>query len=79
MPTNSHANETLLITSTNDPYMSVDEAKELQNSLGAPMKVLQNAGHINADSGYGEWPWILTKIKEDLSNKFRIKTQSNAN
>lgn len=66
MPTNPHANETLLIASTNDPYMSVDEAKELQISLGVEIKVLENAGHINADSNYGEWPWILEKIKEDI-------------
>ena len=66
MPKNAHAKETLLVTSTNDPYMSIDEAKELQNSLGVEMVVLENAGHINADSGYGEWPWLLEKIKEDI-------------
>ena len=68
MPKNAHANETILVTSTDDPYMSMDEAKELQDSLGVEMIVLENAGHINADSGYGEWPWILKKIKEDLKN-----------
>ena len=67
MPKNPHAKEALLVTSTNDPYMSMDEAKELQESLGIEMVVLENAGHINADSGYGEWPWILEKIKEDLA------------
>jgi len=66
MPTNPHAKETILVTSTNDPYMSIDEAKELQSSLGVEMKVLQNAGHINADSGFGEWKWILEKIKGDI-------------
>ena len=65
IPKNSYAKETLLVTSTNDPYMNMDEAKELQKSLGVEMVVLENAGHINADSGYGEWPWILEKIKED--------------
>ena len=65
MPNNTYANETTLVTSTDDPYMSMNEAKELQTSLGVEMIVLQNAGHINADSGYGKWPWILEKIKED--------------
>ena len=46
----------------NDPYMTLDEVKELQTSLGIKMKVLENAGHINADSGFGEWPWILEQI-----------------
>ena len=66
MPTNPHAKKTILVTSTNDPYMTIDEAKELQSSLGVEMKVLQNAGHINADSGFGEWRWILKKIKGDI-------------
>lgn len=68
MPKNPHSHETLLVTSTDDPYMSIDEAKELQESLGVEMKVLQNAGHINADSGYGEWPWILKKLQEDMND-----------
>jgi len=67
MPTNPHAKETLLITSTNDPYMSTNEAKELQLALGVPMQVLVDAGHINAESGYGAWPWLLKKIQEDLA------------
>ena len=63
VPKNPHAKEILLITSTDDPYMSVEEAKDLQNALGVEMKVLENAGHINSASGYGEWQWILKEIK----------------
>lgn len=66
VPINPHAKEVLLITSTNDPYMSEDEANALQESLGVPMKVLKDAGHINTDSGYGEWPWILEEIKTKI-------------
>lgn len=57
-PVSLFANEVMLVTSDNDPYMSRDEALKLQNSTGVEMKVLTNAGHINADSGYGEWPWV---------------------
>jgi len=66
-PKNLYAKETLLITSDNDPYMSVDEAKDLQQSLHVTMKVLKNAGHINADSGYGEWNWMLQEIQSALA------------
>lgn len=62
VPTNLHAKEVLMVASTNDPYMSLDEAKSLQKSLGIKMKVLQDGGHINADSGYGEWSWILEQF-----------------
>jgi len=61
-PKNLHAKETLLITSTNDPYMSIEEANALQKELGVEMKMLENAGHINSDSGFGEWPWILKEL-----------------
>lgn len=67
IPTNTSAKETILVTSTNDPYMNVQEAKELQKSLKVPMNMIENAGHINADSGYGEWPWILEEIKKDFT------------
>ena len=66
MPKNPHAKKTILITSTTDPYLTQTEAKELQSSLEVEMKVLDNAGHINTDSGFGEWQWILDKIKEDI-------------
>jgi len=62
-PTNLYAKEAILITSTNDPYMSKNEAEELQKKLNIPMKTLLNAGHINADSGYGEWEWILKEFR----------------
>ena len=65
IPTKINAKKSLLIASTNDPYMSIDEAKELQKSLNIEMVVLENAGHINTDSGYGKWPWILEEIKKD--------------
>lgn len=63
-PMRLYAKETLLITSTNDPYMTLDEAKDLQKKLNVQMKVLANAGHINSESGYGEWDWILEELKK---------------
>ena len=62
-PKKLFANSAILVVSTNDPYMTIDEAWELQEILGIPMKVIEDAGHINADSGYGEWPWILHYLK----------------
>lgn len=61
-PKNLFAKEALLITSTNDPYLTVEEAKSLQKSLKIKMKTLENAGHINAESGFGEWPWMLKEF-----------------
>lgn len=65
-PKELFANKSLLITSTNDPYLNVDDANKLQKELGVEMKMLENAGHINTDSGFGEWPWMLENIKKDM-------------
>lgn len=46
--------KTLIIASANDPYLNVEEAKILQKELNVPISILDNAGHINADSGYGK-------------------------
>ncbi len=65
-PKDLHAKSTLLITSTNDPYMTQDEAKNLQKKLDVEMKIIQNGGHLNADSGYGAWEWMLQEIRKEL-------------
>lgn len=64
VPKKLYAKKQMLITSTNDPYMSQSEAIALQKVLGVEMMVLENAGHINRDSGYGEWHWMLEEIKK---------------
>jgi len=68
VPKDLHAKSTLLITSTNDPYMTEDEAKELQKSLNVEMKIIKDARHLNAESGYGEWEWMLGELKNELAH-----------
>ena len=63
-PQNLCAKMSKLVVSTDDPYMSLEEAHSLQKALGIEMKVLENAGHINSDSGFGEWPWILQELRK---------------
>lgn len=62
-PKNLYAKNSFLVSSTNDPYMSKEEALALKEELGVPMKLILNAGHINSDSGYGKWEWFLTQVK----------------
>ena len=65
IPTDLFADEVMLVTSNTDPYMTQDEATTLQAKLNVEMLVLDEAGHINADSGYGEWPWVLKWLKQE--------------
>ncbi|MRI84178.1 MAG: hypothetical protein C6I00_07150 [Nitratiruptor sp.] len=65
LPESLYAREATLVVSTNDPYLSMEEAKEYRDHFGCEMVVLQSAGHINAESGYGQWPWVLEWAKRD--------------
>ncbi|MCC5974636.1 MAG: serine hydrolase family protein [Rubellimicrobium sp.] len=42
--------------SRNDPWMSFADAFDLADDWGAALVDLGDAGHVNADSGFGPWP-----------------------
>ncbi len=67
IPKKLYAKDVKLIISDNDPYMSIDEAKELEESLHVNTEILHNAGHINVESGFGEWKELLKEIQKCLN------------
>ena len=46
----------VLVGSRNDPFCSQAKAQSLATDWGARWVDLGEAGHINADSGLGDWP-----------------------
>ena len=58
IPSDPYAKDIELIVSDNDPWIELDEAQNMAKSIGANYTVIENAGHINADSGYGKWELI---------------------
>ena len=58
LPQNIHAKEIQMIVSDTDPWVKMDEAKHLASHYDIPLSIIKNAGHINADSGYGKWELI---------------------
>jgi len=56
----------LLISSQNDPYVELSHGQEIAISLNSPIIVLPSAGHINSESGYTHFEFLLEKIKEVL-------------
>ena len=60
---NLKSKEIIMAASTNDPYMSIEEAIELQSKLNIGMKIMEDAGHINAASGFGKLDCALDWIK----------------
>lgn len=51
----------ILVASSNDPYCPVRLAGAYARAWGSEFVRLQQAGHINIESGHGEWPlgWAL--------------------
>jgi len=70
IPKNLKSKEVIMACSTNDPYMSLEEAITLQSKLNIGMKIMENAGHINESSGFGKLDCALDWIKkEDVCEK----------
>ncbi len=69
LPQDIYAKKVHMIVSDDDPWVQMDESKKLSKHFGATLTVLNNAGHINADSGYGKWEWIEKLIMRDENEK----------
>jgi predicted alpha/beta hydrolase family esterase len=46
----------ILVASSNDPYCPIRLAGAYARAWGSEFVRLQNAGHVNIESGHGEWP-----------------------
>lgn len=59
----------IVVASTDDPYVTRERAEAFAQSWGTELVWLENAGHINGQSGYGAWP-------EGLELLFRLTGDS---
>lgn len=53
----------ILVASSNDPYCPVRLAGAYARAWGSEFVRLNEAGHINIDSGHGEWPLGLALLQ----------------
>jgi predicted alpha/beta hydrolase family esterase len=58
----------ILIASRNDPYCAFAAAEKMADAWGSLLIDAGEAGHINADSGYGPWPEGSMAFARFLSN-----------
>jgi predicted alpha/beta hydrolase family esterase len=54
---------TTLVASANDPWMSLENARLWAENWGSTFVPLGHAGHINAQSGLGDWPAGLDELR----------------
>ena len=50
--------ETLIVCADDDPYCPPGAVDTYAEPLGIPAHVIPGAGHINPETGYGEWPEV---------------------
>lgn len=64
IPLDIKANHHIIASGDNDPYISIKELYYLKDKLQTSLKVIENAGHINAESGYGKldcaYDWLIS-------------------
>ncbi len=61
----------IVVASTNDHVTNIERAKEFAKNWGSKLVILENAGHIESKSGYGEWNLGFELINE-LENPHKI-------
>jgi predicted alpha/beta hydrolase family esterase len=72
---------TLVIASSNDSYCAVERARSFANVWKADLHILDQAGHINTEAGFGAWPegwelvegWIARRIVREHEEERTIE------
>jgi predicted alpha/beta hydrolase family esterase len=54
---------TIVVASTNDPWMTLESAAHWARLWKAEFVNLGEAGHINSEAGYGPWPEVLALLE----------------
>jgi predicted alpha/beta hydrolase family esterase len=61
------AQRSLLVGSDNDDFTAPEEFGEIASKLGVAHQIIPGAGHINAISGFGPWPFALEWVEKVTS------------
>ena len=59
----------IVVASTNDPYCPVRLAGRYARAWGSEFVRLNRAGHINIESGHGDWPLGLALLQSLIAEK----------
>jgi predicted alpha/beta hydrolase family esterase len=63
----------VLVASSNDPFCPVRTAGAYARAWGSEFVRLQNAGHINIESGFGAWPLGLALLQSLVGEPLQFK------
>lgn len=71
----------VLVASSNDPYCPVRLAGAYARAWGSEFVRIQDGGHINIESGHGEWPLgaaLLQSLAGDVDVASRLHSHSSS-
>jgi hypothetical protein len=55
-----------VINSDNDPYVPLEQGRNIARNLKTELIVLKHAGHMNEEAGFARFDFLLEKIKGEL-------------
>lgn len=64
IPTDKLPFPTIVVASTNDHVTDIRRSKEFASNWGSKIVILDDAGHIESNSGFGEWPGGIELVNE---------------
>jgi hypothetical protein len=53
-----------VVASNDDPYCSLERARHMARDWGSTFSVLGARGHVNSESGLGDWPEGLAMLEQ---------------
>jgi predicted alpha/beta hydrolase family esterase len=59
---------TIVVASDDDPYVTEERARVFAERWGSELVVIPGAGHLNSDSGLGDWPDGLALVDRLLAS-----------
>ena len=62
----NNANKFYIYHSDNDPYVGLENGKQLAHNLGVKLTFIPNSGHFNKSAGFLKFDDLLEKIKKEL-------------
>ena len=65
----------VLVASSNDPYCPVRQAGAYARAWGSEFVRVQDGGHINVESGHGEWPLGLALLQSLVGDAALVRRQ----
>lgn len=68
MPCSKLSFLSILVASSNDPYLSLQRAQEFARWWGSRLEIIEDAGHIDTAAGYGHWVEGQRFLKELLTS-----------